>query len=85
MRTIVLENNTLQNSKVYKDWVKGVNIISIVKDKFDTFRIITEDEGTYRLLRFFKFNEWVVSCDIEAREINDFLNKVLIELNAKIN
>ena len=78
-------NKLLKSSKVYKDWTDGVNIISEAEDKHGTIRIITETEGTYRLLRFFAFKEWIVSCDIEAHEINDFLNKILTKLNEEIH
>lgn len=75
----------VETSEVYKEWTDGAAIISKIEDKFNTVRVITEDEGTYRLLRFFKFKEWIVSCDIEAHEINEFLDKLLIKLNKEIN
>ena len=76
-----MKNTTLENSKVYKDWTKGVTIISKAEDRFKTTRVIVEHEGTYRFLRFYKFKKWVVSCDVEAHEINEFLDKILIQIS----
>ena len=80
-----MKHKTLEDSEVYRDWTERAVIVSKKEDKFNTVRVITETEGTYRLLRFFAFNEWVVSCDIEAHEINDFLNKILTKLNEEIH
>ena len=80
-----MKHKTLEDSEVYRDWTERPVIVSKKEDKFNTVRVITKDEGTYRLLRFFKFENWIVSRDIEAHEINDFLNKMLIQLTKEIH
>lgn len=78
---------SLKTSEIYKEWVDGCNVISELEDKHGTIRVAIEDDGTYRLLRFFKLteNKWVVSCDVEEHEARMFISKLMYLMNREIN
>ena len=69
----------LEETKLYKDWTKSQEIVAKKECKHGTVWMIVESRKNYRLLRFFRIpNKWVVSCDVDTRDLLE-LSKYLLK------